>query len=265
MEENKKEELNKDVKENQEIEKKEVEVAALDFKYIIARKLGMTQIFTPSGELAAVSVLEAGPCYVVYTRAKDRDGYNAVCIGFEEKKKNINKPLEGIFKKYGVKPMKYLKEFRFEDIAKIKPGQLVSIANRFNEGDFVDIQGITIGKGFAGAMKRHNFSGQPASHGASDRERAPGSLASRRALGRVIPGQRMAGHLGVETVTVQKLKILKVLPEKNIIMVNGSVPGKEGSIVYIKKTSKHIRIPKQTTTVKSQTKKEAAKTSPKKK
>jgi large subunit ribosomal protein L3 len=234
-----------------------------EFKYIIGRKLGMTQIFTPEGEVKAVTVIEAGPCKVVYTRTKDKDGYSAVCLGFENAKK-VNKPLEGIFKKYGVEPLKHLKEFRFDKVDEIKPGQIVTLENRFNEGEWVDVQGTSIGKGFAGAMKRHNFSGQPASHGASDRERAPGSLASRRALGRVIPGHRMAGHLGNETVTVQKIKVIKVIPEKNIIMVNGSVPGKEGSIVFIKKTTKTVRIPKQTTQVKSQVKKEAAKAAKKK-
>ncbi|MCX7905721.1 MAG: 50S ribosomal protein L3 [Elusimicrobiales bacterium] len=235
-----------------------------DFKYLIARKLGMTQIFNEKGELKGVTVLEAGPCEVVYLRTKEKDGYNAVCLGFEEKKKNINKPLEGIFKKYNVLPKEYLKEFRFDNIDGIKPGQIVTLSGRFKEGEWVDVEGITIGKGFAGAMKRHNFSGQPASHGASDRERAPGSLASRRALGRVIPGKRMAGHLGCERVTIQKIKVIKVIPEKNIIMVNGSVPGKPGSIVYIKKTSKTIKEPKVTTVVKSQTKKEAAKQAKKK-
>lgn len=236
-----------------------------EFKYIIARKLGMTQVFNDKGEIKGVTVLEAGPCEVVYVRTKEKDGYNAVCLGFGEKKRNINKPLEGIFKKYGVSPKEHLKEFRFENVTNIKPGQIVTLTNRFTEGEWVDVQGVSIGKGFAGAMKRHNFSGQPASHGASDRERAPGSLASRRALGRVIPGQRMAGHLGCETVTVQKIKVIKVIPEKNIIMINGSVPGKPGSIVYLKKTSKTVKQPQKTTTVKSQTKKEAAKAPAKKK
>lgn len=257
MEENKNEQIN----EQNNIK----EPVSPEFRYIIAKKLGMTQIFTPSGEIKGVTVLEAGPCQVVYTRTKDKDGYNAVCLGYGEKKRNINKPLEGIFKKYNVKPVEHMKEFRFEKSDTIKPGQIVSIENRFKEGDFVDVQGITIGKGFAGAMKRHNFRGQPASHGASDRERAPGSLASRRALGRVMPGQRMAGHLGDETVTIQKIKIVKTIPEKNIIMVNGSVPGKEGGIVYIKHTTKKVSIPKQTTSVKSQVKKDAAKVAPKKK
>ena len=236
-----------------------------EFKYIIARKIGMTQVFDEKGDVKGVTVLEAGPCEVVYVRTKEKDGYNAVCLGFGEKTKKITKPLEGIFKKWGVTPKEYLKEFRFENVANIKPGQIVTLEGRFSEGEFVDVTGITIGKGFAGVMKRHNFSGQPASHGASDRERAPGSLASRRPLGRVIPGHRMAGHLGCETVTIQKIRVIKVIPEKNIIMINGSVPGKPGSIVYLKKTSKTVKQPQKTTTVKSQVKKEAAKSTGKKK
>jgi large subunit ribosomal protein L3 len=240
-----------------------IEPVTPEFKYIIGRKLGMTQIFDPSGEVKAVTLIEAGPCKVVYTRTKEKDGYNAVCLGFENTNK-VNKPLEGIFKKYGVEPFKHLKEFRFDKVDNIKPGQIVTVENRFNEGEWVDVHGRSIGKGFAGVMKRHNFSGQPASHGASDRERAPGSLASRRPLGRVIPGHRMAGHLGDENVCVCKIQIVKVIPEKNIIMVNGSVPGKEGSIVFLKKTTKTIKLPKQTTQVKSQVKKEAAKQAKKK-
>ncbi|MGC8866686.1 MAG: 50S ribosomal protein L3 [Elusimicrobiales bacterium] len=234
-----------------------------EFKYIIAKKLGMTQIFDENGEIIGVTVLEAGPCEVVYVRRKERDGYNAVCLGFGDRK-NVNKPLEGIFKKNGVSPKDYLKEFRFEEVHDIKPGQIVSLDGRFSVGDWVDIQGVSIGKGFAGVMKRHNFHGQPASHGASDRERACGSLASRRPLGRVIPGHRMAGHLGDETITVQKIKVVKVIPEKNIIMVKGSAPGKPGSIVYIKKTSKVVRIPHKTPVVMPKMKKEAAKTAKKK-
>ncbi len=257
MEENKN--LNQEDKNKTQVEK-----VSPEFRYLIAKKLGMTQIFTESGEVKGVTVLEAGPCVVVYTRTKGKDGYNAVCLGYGEKKKNINKPMEGIFKKYGVNPVEHLKEFRFENVESIKPGQIVTLEGRFKEGDWVDVQGITVGKGFAGAMKRHNFSGQPASHGASDRERAPGSLASRRALGRVIPGQRMAGRLGGEMCTIQKVRVEKVIPEKNIIMINGSVPGKPGNIIYLKPTSKKVKVPVQTTTVKSQVKKDSTKAAKKK-
>ncbi len=240
------------------------EVSA-DFKFIIGEKVGMTQIYTDSGELKGVTVIKAGPCKVAYIRNTEKDGYNSVCLGFgHSKEKNFPSPLKGIFEKNNLKPLKHLKEVRVDKIEGFEPGQIVSLAGRFKDGDWVDLQGITIGKGFAGGMKRHNFRGQPASHGASDRERAPGGLASRRSLGRVMPGQRMAGHLGQERVTVHKVQILKVLAEKNLVLVNGSVPGKEGSIVYMLKTVKKIPNPV-VAQPKSKTKKEAAKAPAKKK
>ncbi len=249
-------------KENQQ--EKPAEVSA-DFKFIIAEKVGMTQVYTADGELKGVTVLKAGPCRVAYVRTKDNDGYNAVCLGFgHRKEKNLPSALKGVFSKNNLKPLKHLKEVRVEKTDGFAPGQTVSLSGRFNDGDWIDVQGITIGKGFAGGMKRHNFRGQPASHGASDRERAPGGLASRRALGRVMPGQRMAGHLGCERVTVHKMQIVKVLPEKNLVLVNGGVPGKEGSIVYMLKTVK--KIPKPVIAQpKSKTKKEVAKAPAKKK
>lgn len=225
-------------------EKKEMTQAPVDFKFLIAEKVGMTQVYTKDGELKGVTVLKAGPCKIVYTRTKDINGYNAVCLGFEHKEeKRLSRPLAGIFKKCEVKPMKHLKEFRVEKIEGFGAGQMVTVAERFKDGDWLDVQGISIGKGFAGGMKRHNFSGQPASHGASDRERAPGGLASRRSLGKVLSGQRMAGHLGAEKVTVHKIQIVKAMPEENLLLINGSVPGKEGSIVYITKTVKKVPKP----------------------
>lgn len=249
-------------KENQQ--EKQCEVSA-DFKFIIAEKVGMTQVYNANGELKGVTVLRAGPCKVTYVRTKDNDGYNAVCLGFGHvKEKNIPSALKGVFSKNNLEPLKHLKEVRVEKTDGFAAGQTVSLLGRFNDGDWIDVQGVTIGKGFAGGMKRHNFSGQPASHGASDRERAPGGLASRRSLGRVMPGQRMAGHLGCEKVTVHKMQIVKVLPEKNLILVNGGVPGKEGSIVYVLKTVKRVPRPV-IAQPKSKTKKEVAKTPTKKK
>jgi len=265
MENNMAEEKEDIKNENSQQEKKELTEAPADFKFMLAEKIGMTQVYDKDGELKAVTVLKTGPCRVIYTRSKDKDGYNAVCLGFEHcKEKNINKPLKGIFEKYNIKPIKYLKEFKIDKIDGFSSGQIVSINNRFNEGDWIDVQGITIGKGFAGGMKRHNFRGQPASHGASDRERAPGGLASRRALGRVLPGQRMAGRLGGEKVTIHKIKIIKSIPEKNLLLVNGSVPGKSGSIVCVSKTVKATPKP-QVVQTKAKAKKEAPKAAAKKK
>jgi large subunit ribosomal protein L3 len=250
---------NNEVKKENNENKPEIVEANSNFKYLIAEKIGMTQVYTPEGELKAVTVLKVGPCKVAYVRTLENDGYNAVCLGYGHIKENkVNSSIKGVFEKNNVKPLKHLKEFRVDKIEGISSGQMVSVSSRFKEGDYVDVQGITIGKGFAGGMKRHNFRGQPASHGASDRERAPGGLASRRSLGRVMPGQRMAGHLGVETVTVHKIKVVKIMPEKNIMMINGSVPGKEGSIVYISNTVKRVKKPI-IAQAKSKTKKEAAK------
>lgn len=234
-----------------------------DYKFIIGEKMGMTQLFDAEGNIYSASVVKAGPCRVVYTRTPDRDGYSAVCLGYGHKKeKNTPAGMKGVFKKIGAKPIRHLKEFRVEKSEGAEGGQTAGLAGRFQDGDWVDIQGISKGKGFAGGMKRHNFAGQPASHGASDRERAPGSLASRRSLGRVMPGQRMAGHMGQDKLTIHKVKVVKVVPEENLIFLNGSVPGTAGTMVYITKTVK--KTPKPQAPAKGKAK-AAAKAAPKKK
>lgn len=214
------------------------------FKIMIGEKVGMTQMFDEKGDVFGVSVVKAGPCRVVRVRTPEKDGYKAVCLGFGHKKEShTNNAAKGIFAKLNMKPIRHMKEFRVSDIAGVQDGQTVTASARFAAGEYVDLQGVSKGKGFAGGMKRHNFSGQPAGHGASDRERAPGSLASRRSLGRVLPGQRMAGHMGVDTVTMQKIKIIKVIPEENLLLLNGSVPGPSGSLVYITRTVKALPKP----------------------
>ncbi len=248
---------------SEEIKKPEtaqVQELPKEHKFLVGEKMGMTQIFGEDGTLKGVTVIKAGPCRVAYTRTAEKDGYVAVCLGFGEKKeKNACNAEKGLAKKLGVNPIKYLREFRVSDLAGAEAGQIAGL-ERFAEGDYVDLQGISKGKGFAGGMKRHGFRGQPASHGACDRERAPGSLGSRRSLGRVMPGQRMAGHMGCDTVSVQKMKVLKIIPEENLILINGGVPGPVGSIVCIRLTNK--RIPKP---VVAQAKKKGAKTDKKKK
>ena len=231
-------------------------------KFLVAEKIGMTQIFGTDGALSGVTVLKAGPCRVAYTRTKEKDGYQAVCLGFGHKKENnANAAEKGLAKKTGMQPLRHLREFRVEDLAGAEQGQTASV-ERFVEGDYVDLQGICKGKGFAGGMKRHHFGGGPASHGASDRERAPGSIGSRRSLGRVLPGQRMAGHMGDEMVSVQKMKVLKIIPEENMILVGGGVPGAIGTTVYITITNK--RIPKPPVAVAKSKAKNAAKPAVKK-
>jgi large subunit ribosomal protein L3 len=215
--------------------------APAGFRNILGRKLGMTQIFDGAGNIVPVTAIEAGPCPVVQVRTKERDGYAAAQIGFDAVDEDrLSKPEAGHLKKAGQAPLRHLREFRLEGKSGdgLAAGQLVTVGDRFKAGDYVDVRGVSKGKGFAGVMKRHNFRGMPASHGASDKERSPGSLASRRALGRVLPGQRMAGHMGAEAVTVAKLEIIQIVPEENLVYVRGAVPGPAGILLSICETSK---------------------------
>ncbi len=210
----------------------------------------MTQEYTPDGKVIPATIIKAGPCYVTGVRVKGKDGatYTACRLGFEEikKTKNISKPYAGIFSALKIPPLRYLKEFRFKDNGKdvkisddITAGKVLT-ADVFAPGDFVDITGKSRGRGFSGVMKRHNFSGQPASHGASDRERAPGS-SGRQLPQRVIKGTKKAGRYGAETVTVQKLEVLSVDKENNLITVKGAVPGPSHGILFIKQTVKKVK------------------------
>lgn len=237
-------EENKNAEQPQNAPKAQPEEMPAALKIMIGRKVGMTQMFDEKGELHGVSVVKAGPCRVIRTRTKEKDGYTAVCLGFGHRKdKHTDNAAKGIFTRLGITPVSHMKEFRLDNIDGVKDGQLATVSPRFSAGEYVDVQGVSKGKGFAGGMKRHNFRGGPASHGASDRERAPGGLASRRSLGRVLPGQRMAGHLGMETVSMMKLKVMKVVPEENLMLLNGSVPGTNGSIVYLVRTVKAVPKP----------------------
>jgi large subunit ribosomal protein L3 len=239
--------------------KPEIQQLPAAHKFLIGEKMGMTQIFDAAGNLHAVTVVQAGPCRVAYTRTKEKDGYQAVCLGFGHKKEHrANKAELGLAKKLSSAPLRHLREFRVLDLAGAEQGQTAGV-ERFTEGEYVDLQGVSKGHGWAGGMKRHNFSGQPASHGASDRERAPGSLGSRRSLGRVLPGQRMAGHWGVETVSVQKVKVMKVIPEENMILVASGIPGTIGNMVYITLTNKKVPKPLEIKVSKNKVKTDAAK------
>ncbi|MFC1678912.1 50S ribosomal protein L3 [Elusimicrobiota bacterium] len=224
-------------------EKPAAEKAPSTFRVLLGTKVGMTQVFTKEGDLKAVSVVEAGPCSVLRVKdAAGKDRYSAVLLGYgSRKEKNTSKPLQGQFTKIGIAPLRHQREFRCSDPKGVKAGQTVDLADRFSTGDFVDVTGISKGKGFAGVIKRHKFSGLGASHGASDKERSPGSISSRRSLGRILPGQRMAGHMGAVRVTVQKVEVIEVKPDKNLIYLNGSVPGARGSLVVIRETVKHLK------------------------
>jgi len=208
---------------------------------ILGEKVGMTQVYHPKDrQLYDVTVVKAGPCPVLRVKtAEGPDGYNAVQLAYGARKdKNIPKPELGQFKKAGASFARLIREIRVSDVKGVEAGQAVMLDGVFKPGDYVDVQGTSKGKGFAGVMKRHGFRGMPASHGASDKERSPGSLASRRSLGRVLPGQRMAGHMGAVAVTMQKLEVVKVEPERHLIYVCGSVPGPNGGFVTVRETTK---------------------------
>jgi large subunit ribosomal protein L3 len=201
---------------------------------ILGKKIGMTSIFNAEGDLVTVTVIQAGPCKVVSLRNQEKDGYSAVVIGFEDKKeKHVSKPVLGQFKKSNVKPQKTVKEFKGFDIDSLKIGDDIKV-DFFKVGDVIKVRGKSKGKGFQGVMKRHNFGGVGGTtHGQSDRLRAPGSIGASSWPSRVFKGQRMAGRKGFENVTIRNLKVIKIIPEDNLIMVKGAVPGSINSIVEL--------------------------------
>lgn len=201
---------------------------------LIGKKIGMTNIFNPDGEVVPVTVIQAGPCKVVSIRTKEKDGYDALQLGFgERKEKNISKPVLGQFKKNGITPGKVLKEFRKFNVADYKIGDEIK-ADFFTEGEVIKVRGRSKGKGFQGVMRRHGFGGVGGTtHGQSDRLRAPGSIGASSYPSRVFKGQRMAGRTGNENVTMPNLKVIRVVADQNLIMVKGSVPGAINSIVEL--------------------------------
>lgn len=205
-------------------------------KEIIGIKLGMTRIFGDEGEAVPVSVIEAGPCVVVAKRTSEKHGYEALQVGFGTKREKLfGKPELGIYKKAKLDPRRYLKEISFEGEIEIGGEVKVDI---FKKGERVDITGISKGLGFQGVMRRHNFGGANITHGQSDRQRAPGSVGASSYPSRVWPGQRMAGRMGRDTVTVLNLEVAQVLGEQNLLLVRGAIPGKKGTLVRIRKTNR---------------------------
>ena len=208
-------------------------------KAIIGKKVGMTQIFDENGKVVPVTVMEAGPCVVVQTKTEERDGYNAVQLGFQDvKERRLTKPQLGHIKKAGVSAKKYLKEFRLDDISALSIGDEIK-ADIFAEGDKIDVTGISRGKGFSGAIKRHSASRTATSHGGGPVHRHAGSMGAGSDPARIFKGKMGAGQMGAEQVTVQNLDIVKVDPEKNMIAVKGAIPGPKSGIVYIKNTVKN--------------------------
>ncbi len=201
---------------------------------LIGRKIGMSNIFNSSGELVPVTVIYAGPCKVVSVRTKEKDGYEALQLGFGEKKeKKVSKPVSGQFKKNNLSPSLLLKEFKFPSSAEFKIGDEIKV-DLFKEGENIKVRGVSKGKGFQGVMRRHNFRGVGGTtHGQSDRLRAPGSIGSSSFPSRVFKGQRMAGRMGHDNVTISNLKVVKIVPEENLILIKGAVPGAINSIVEL--------------------------------
>ena len=200
---------------------------------LLGKKIGMTSVFSAEGKNLPCTVIEVGPCVVTQIKTEENDGYKAVQLGFQEKKdKHTKKPQVGHFKKAGVAPQRYLAEFKNFD-TDYKAGDVIT-AEFLNDKVFVDVIGTSKGKGFQGVMKRHGFSGVgEMTHGQSDRQRKPGSIGACSYPAKVFKGTRMGGQMGNVRVTVQNLQVIKVLPEQNLLMVKGSVPGAKGSIVLI--------------------------------
>ena len=209
-------------------------------KAILAKKLGMTQIFDDAGRVIPVTVVEAGPCAVVQKKTVENDGYEAVQVGFIDKKeKKANKPEKGHFAKAGVAPKKFLREFKLDDVSGLNVGDEIK-ADVFAADDKVDVAGISKGKGYAGTIKRWGTHRGPMTHG-SGYHRGPGSMGMCSYPGRVFKGKRLPGHMGVERVTVQNLTIVRVDAEQNIILIKGGLPGPKGGLLVIKNTVKGRR------------------------
>jgi large subunit ribosomal protein L3 len=210
---------------------------------LVGRKAGMTRVFTESGETVPVTVIQALPNRVTQVKTLDADGYRAVQVAYGQRKaSHCDKALAGHYAKVKVAPGVALSEFRVNEAqaAEYQPGSELTVA-LFAAGQLVDVAGTTIGKGFAGTMKRHNFGGGPASHGHSVTHRAPGSIGQRQTPGRVFPGKRMSGHMGVDRRTIENLQVVRVDAERNLLLIRGAVPGAPGGEVVVRPSVKAAR------------------------
>lgn len=204
---------------------------------ILGKKIGMTSVYDDNGVSVPCTVIEAGPCFVTQIKTKDKDGYDSIQLGFDQKAERlVNEPLKGHFAKAGAKALRLLREFRNFNGVKMELGQEVRVDTVFAQGDTVDVSARSKGKGFQGVVRRHHFGGVGSqTHGQSDRQRAPGSIGGSSYPSRVFKGMRMAGRMGFDNVTVKNLKVLKVIPESNLILVKGSIPGAKNTYVTITK------------------------------
>jgi large subunit ribosomal protein L3 len=209
------------------------------FPGIIGKKIGMTQLFQESGETVAVTAIQAGPSVVTQIKSRDRDGYDAIQVGFIEnkvKQSQLNSPEIGHLR--GLENVRHLREFRTDPdeigISSVKRGDKVDVGF-LKRGDLVNVTGLSKGRGFAGVVKRHHFAGGPKTHGQTDRHRAPGSIGATTFPGRVLKGKRMAGHMGNRGVTARNLEVIQADPERNLLLVKGTVPGANGGLLVIEK------------------------------
>lgn len=206
---------------------------------LIGRKVGMTQVFTEDGNRVPVTVVQAGPCTVLAVRTTGSHGYDAIQLGFEPKRKNVSKPAAGRFRKLGIAPLAVVREFRLEKAEKtqaFQAGQTLTV-DMFTPGELVDVMGVSKGKGFQGGVKRHGWFGGDATHG-SMFHRAPGSIGASSDPSRVWPGHRLPGRMGGERRTVLNMRVVRVLPEQNLVLVRGAIPGANGGLVLIRKSVK---------------------------
>ncbi len=205
---------------------------------ILGKKIGMTQTFSPEGATYHVTAIQAGPCVVTQIKTKVKDGYEAVQLGFEETRK-LSSPEKGHLKKTG-KLLRHLREFRVDELSDLQVGQQINVGI-FQPGDLIDVIGVSKGRGFAGGVKRYHFKGGPKTHGQSDRQRAPGAISSNTFPARIWKGKRMAGHMGDDRVTVKNMKVIQADSERNLLLIDGSVPGGTNGVLIIKKSSKSIK------------------------
>ena len=199
---------------------------------LLGNKIGMTQIFDESGNIIPVTILKVGPCVITQIKTEIKDGYNAIQVGYSNtSNKSLTQPELGHLQKSNIQPLKYLKEFRVESVDDFEVGQVLNV-DLLSVNQLVNIKGKTIGKGFSGLQKRHNFTRGPMTHG-SKNHRAPGSIGMGTTPGRVLPGKKMAGQLGNKLTTIKKLKVIQLSSEENILIIKGSVPGKPGNLLSI--------------------------------
>ena len=201
---------------------------------LLGRKLGMTQIFMPDGSLIPCTAIEVGPCWVVQIKTQTHDGYDAIQVGYLSKPKGTNRPQRGHFSKHNAPPVRHLHEFKATGEKAFVEGDTLTV-DVFREGERVDVAGITKGRGFTGVVKRHGFAGNPGSHGTHETFRGPGSVGSAAHPSHTPKGKRLAGHYGVDRCTIRNLAVVRVEPDRNLLLVSGAVPGSRGGVIEVRK------------------------------